>query len=136
MKKIEDYLHLYLGCEVKVPGAIAQLTAGLLADWDFLHHGIKPILRSLIDMTEEEAREYAFLYMKRLGRDVPVKVSIENDAVKVTVGNENHCAVLWPEGSYGQKPESLRYLLSKHFDLFNLIPEGLALDKTKHSVNN
>ncbi len=27
--------------------------------------------------------------------------------------------------------ESVRYLLSKGFDIFNLIPEGLAIDKTK-----
>ena len=27
-------------------------------------------------------------------------------------------------------PQQFTYLLSKHFDLFNLIPDGLAVDKT------
>jgi hypothetical protein len=29
-----------------------------------------------------------------------------------------------------------KYLASKHFDLFNLIPEGMAIDKTRISNGN
>jgi hypothetical protein len=33
------------------------------------------------------------------------------------------------------QPQAFRYLLSKSFDLFNLIPEGLAIDKSKLALN-
>jgi hypothetical protein len=68
--------------------------------------------------------------MNYIGDEVPVRVGIDNGDVKINVGDENHGAVLWPLGQHGQKPESLRYLLSNHFDLFGLIEEGLAIDST------
>lgn len=140
-QKIKDYLHMYYGGE-----ALYARPSGIKAekiDAFMLKHLeqfpgsydlVKPLLRPLSDIKKKEAREYASFYMNYIGDEVPVHVDLGKGDVKIIVGDEeNHCAVLWPLGPHGHKPESLRYLLSRHFDIFNLIPEGLALDKTKHS---
>ena len=120
MKKIEDYLHLYLGCEAKVDveNELGQLLAIVLSEriqlgigFGFnnrairLHYSeeVKLILRPLSDMTDEESKKVNF-----------------------PVFNKNGTPLLnmW-------FPEDFLYLLSKHFDLFGLIDAGLAIDKTK-----
>lgn len=62
----------------------------------------KPVLRPLSDMTEEE------------------EVEVQNHVDKMGLGYNAM-----------QGAEITRYLLSRHFDLFNWIPAGLAIDKTK-----
>lgn len=58
VKNIKDYLHLYLGCEIYAEGfQIRKLTPLVLMEWDDHYYPFKPILRSLSDMTEEEAIE-------------------------------------------------------------------------------
>jgi hypothetical protein len=66
---------------------------------------IKPILRPLSDMTEEESKEIGFW---GVWHDVEFN------------------ALAWDDVHWS--PEDFRILLSHHFDLFNLIPEGLAID--------
>lgn len=68
-KKIEDYLNLYLGCKVSI--ALGEFDfIGIEKDcavvWNkiygrkiYLIQLIKPILRPLSDMTEEEAEDFA-----------------------------------------------------------------------------
>lgn len=146
-KDIKDYLHLYLGCEVEVRkkdrdkkwlrGFISEISRGsnhgdwvevnfkeivtvLNQEWEerssnfhnyFIGYDeIKPILRPLSDMTEEEKKwlnEHEKLKDEFIGLSTEVYFLIEWQA------------------------EKIRYLLCKGFDLFNLIPEGLALDKTR-----
>lgn len=158
-KKIEDYLHLYLGCEVEVDSKrpsgnelVDDKRRGTFIGYADPHkisvklafragpHGqvntffVKPFLRPLSDMTEEEGREYAKHY--GIKGDLPCTISEENGYVKISIGYKNHGASLFPLSDYGQKPESLRYLLSKHFDLFGLIEAGLAIDKTLNKKPN
>jgi hypothetical protein len=67
---------------------------------------IKPILRPLTEMTDEE--------MDEMGQYAVKAYTIESEA---------------QAGEYiGQ---SALYLLSKHFDLFGLIEAGLAIEKTQ-----
>ncbi len=105
MKKIQDYLHLYLGCEYIMryvdwhPGVWSvpvKLTGKRLDDLinDASVEKILLCLRTLSDMTEDEKK-----------------------ALKLTRTAET--------------PEAFRGLLSRHFDLFGLIEAGLAIDKTK-----
>jgi hypothetical protein len=109
MKDIKDYLHLYFGCDVRITiniegnPVIEKLTAKVLADEIECHIGIKPILRRLNDMTDEEKAE-----CKRL----------------MTQGTDGVHNVVISVYSF----ESMRYMLSIGIDLFNLIPEGLAID--------
>jgi hypothetical protein len=122
---IKDYLHLYLGCEVEFGLNLNNLRRGTFigfVDYNRIDARIafragpegrvnvfllKPILRPLRDMKEEE--------MKVLG-----------------IGSVNEL-----EGNIGDlllKASDFPFLLSKHFDLFDLIDAGLALDKTKEAV--
>lgn len=116
-KKIEDYLHLYLGCEIKIgdqieildavgqSGEFESLYKGHLRNFYHISVGVKPILRPLSDMTEEEKFE-----IQQISGWVDYNHYI----------NQGFC-----------KPEVFKYLLSKSFDLFGLIESGLAIDKTK-----
>jgi hypothetical protein len=118
-KEIKDYLHLYLGCECMTPKGIGKLFRyDIETNWTWCVFGImgpefedsghienvKPILRPLSDMSEEE------------------KIELKLNVVQAST--INHASeIMWTF-------EQVRILLSKHFDLFNLIGEGLAIDKT------
>lgn len=138
IKDIKDYLHYYLGCEVECPHGKGMLISvsnydhiTVTGDGDkyYKPKEVKPILRPLSDMTEEEGREYAQHY--GIKGHHPVTITEENGYVKVSIGYKDHMASLFPLSPHGQKPESLHYLLSKHFDLFGLIESNLAIDKSK-----
>lgn len=106
IKDISQYLHLYLGCELKsekYPKDTPLDTEILHAiEHDNLYGEFKPILRPLSSMTEEENKErFNEWYLKE-----------ENTPLE-------------------RNAREIKYLLSKHFDLFGLIDAGLAIDKTK-----
>lgn len=103
-KRIEDYWNLYMGCDCIVDGDKTRLTAYHMEFQD--HDTVKLILRPLSSMTEEELAE-----VERL---LPPDETIDADD---TIEMLRHGA------------EVTRYLLSKHFDLFNLIPDNLAIDE-------
>jgi hypothetical protein len=128
MKKIEDYLHLYIGCEVAAPNPYddhgVEIAKGVLTglhgeygpEIQFIIDGnaeehpeyvqfikVKPILRRLSSMTEEETAHW-----NKLKRYNPVNGKVE------MFQEHNEEQFLW--------------LLSKGFDLFGLIDAGLAID--------
>lgn len=72
-------------------------------------------LRGLSDMTEEERWEAGKLFNK-----------IWIDVI-VDTGNKNY----GKKQSFNINPSLDKFLLSKHFDLFGLIENNLAIDKTK-----
>jgi len=131
-------LALYLGCEVLVHYApsterIGQLReVGQNGSWvrfelhtsAYKSHEIKPILRPLSDMTEEEARD-----LRQIVDGDDSEQVAENSALKYFRQKEEW----YVDRIYLLlgKPNAWRYLLSKHFDLFGWIPSGLAIDKTK-----
>lgn len=170
-KKIEDYLHLYLGCEfvLKIKG-----TEQFSGKMEFNIHAlfaaldskntINPILllRPLSDMTEEEAEHLAWLCMDGRHRSKEYAIDKEeidielvpndggnmlDDNLEIYIGVTCRCWTGYiaitnygeikqcEEDSERREPidniaEKIAYLLSCRFDLFNLIPEGLAIDKT------
>ncbi len=100
-KEIKDYLHLYLGCKVVFNEKLkAVITHKLLADNLVPKEKLKPILRPLSDMTEDEDQEFEYIRYKK-------DLSIYEGTAMQTA-----------------------YLLSKNFDLFGLIESGLAIDAT------
>lgn len=122
MKNIEDYLHLYLGCDLLIEDQLVVQLVGFeqngrsfypvirnKKNWDKAVVNdlslIQLSLRPLSDMTDEEK----YKLQNMVG-------ALEYHHFK----NDGICS-----------PIAFRFLLSKHFDLFNLIPEGLAIDKTK-----
>lgn len=129
MKQLKDYLHLYLGCECRIgdspdPHHVLMVNeTGLsictgtnvkgIPIWYKTAHA-KLVLRPLSDMTEEEFEVF--------------KSYCENDFSKMVIIES-----MSKDESYTRlchQAEAQRYLLSRSFDLFNLIPEGLAIDKT------
>lgn len=132
-KKIEDYLHLYLGCEVEciqdMPdyyGWTKGMRATLDRDifWDMgetvYYNGsivgkwckfFKPLLRPLSDMTHDELQECGNMVY-----DFSDEPELNNHK--------------WQDFDF-ITAEQFQWLLKRHFDLFGLIDAGLALDKTK-----
>jgi len=130
--KTQDYLHLYLGCEVmvesvapfndnnagnsRIKGPFTLVAVGIMEQRVHVKLDgytvtasdiIKPILRPLSDITEEEATECGWMEL----------FTIEHFAEKKLY-----------------RPTSFHYLLKRGFDLLDLIETGLAIDKTKGRV--
>lgn len=108
-KKIEDYINFYLGCECEYMEEIDDIPrikplTGYMIGRGF--YWVKPILRRLADLTEDEAKEGNL-------------AAFEFRVIKKEVM------------SYAFTPNRFVWLLSKHFDLFGLIEAGLALEKSK-----
>ena len=107
--KIEDYLHLYLGCNTnngKLVG-INGSTCFILSqngeinqeDLNNKNQSIKPILRKFSDISLSESTE-----LNKKG---------------ISIGQRK---------GYSFTPDAILYLLTLRIDLFNLITEGLAID--------
>jgi len=110
--KIEDYLHLYLGCDtnngklVGINGGTCFILSGKgeITQQDLYenHHSIKPLLRKFSDISPDESSE-----LNKRG---------------ISIGQRK---------GYSFTPDALLYLLSLRIDLFNLIGEGIAIDLNK-----
>jgi hypothetical protein len=107
--KIEDYLHLYLGCDtnhgklVGINGStcfiLSQNGEIKLADLNDQSQSIKPILRKFSDMNNNESTE------------------LNNKGI--SIGQRK---------GFSFTPDAVLYLLNLRIDIFNLIAEGLATD--------
>lgn len=131
-KRIEDYLHLYLGCSVMVErkgndtnntvnktvlaGPYKLVAVGISDNKRVLKldgynpvatDTIKPVLRPLSDMTEDEAIEFGWMRLFTLEHFIDKKL---------------------------YQPDFFAHLLARHFDLLNLIEEDLAVDVTKMNI--
>jgi hypothetical protein len=143
---VKDILHLYLGCEVETPNGIGILISvgdsergedcivsiqnndeesgfyGEWTDYTLEHHVIKPRLRQLSSMAEEEFREVLYDEATEEFGGITFTEQFKNAVENINIED----VVL--------TPHQTKYLLSKHFDLFDLIPSGLAIDAT--TINN
>jgi hypothetical protein len=155
-KKLEDYLHLYLGCDVQADGNLVGKLLGYSARgfkeddvmvfytvqmsddedyWTVFNDDrsmdrIKPILRPLSDMTQEEAIETTkpvVIY----GNVRKYEVYENSFGKKVVSWGESMREKYVPQDETCYVPRQFVFLLSKHFDLFGLIEAGIAIDKTK-----
>lgn len=136
MVKFKDVVHLYLGCKVvqreKIFGNLVSVTIGYdeglkLKTWylnirhkdtgvvspEFINY-IKPILRPLSDMNMAE----------RMNVVNPMVF----DLIENGYGSEQHPLI--------QSAELTKYLLEQNFDLFKLIENGFAIDKTEIRIKN
>ena len=129
-KRIEDYLHLYLGCEIIGTYDDQSGGKGYLTGVTNGGHEceIQFIREDGINVEEEpqfnEAKEVK-LILRQLG-DMTDEERAQKDRLK---NMEDNYTSAWEP--LMNRAESIRYLLSKHFDLFGLIPAGLAIDKTQ-----
>lgn len=133
-RKIEDYLHLYLGCKVEWGFENRKKIGTLIGKtipfgWQIFdsinpivpYHNVKPeliklILRPLSHMTEEEEIEVSNItnlhmvtYLKQAWvNKTPFKIDLH------------------------EMPSLFVYLCRQGFDLFGLIESGLAINKTTY----
>jgi hypothetical protein len=159
---IKDVIHYYMGCRCALsfvqPGSLNynnnwklisiesqsdkpyELDNGKEYTWTA---DIKPILRKLSSMTEEEILEFAILTFGEQNRDVTQQII---GSVKKLPRQAHHDAKFGTDVPYvAFKPnganhyngvvsarsltsETMHYLLSRGFDLFSLIENNLAID--------
>lgn len=136
--KIEDYLHLYIGCQGKISDGIATINnvdiTGVTIDQ--VNRGsftCNPILRPLSDMTEEEKMQ--LIRICHPEKEYPIIKYIDLDKEVLNFSSKTQRMKyyrIFACGFYGTwHPEEMKYLLKQGFDLFGLIESGLAIDKTK-----
>lgn len=130
--KLQDYIHLYIGCDVqrdhggiiehgKLVGVSASevepgktvtiINVGLDHFHEWYVEETVLILRPLSDITEEE-QDYVWHATEPIG------------VFEMTFGTQCRKVVLCPDRT--------KFLLSKGFDLFGLINEGLAVSKNSN----
>jgi hypothetical protein len=139
--QLKDVAQLYVGCDCKHVGLLTdifQMTA-VQSDSDQVvirNHkdrrrgqhtsvsNIKPILRPLSDMTEEEKHEFKELCnLEKEDLDCLTYKPSPLDG-NITLGTAHLTNILqWAQG--------VNYLLKQKFDLFGLIDSNQALEKTK-----
>ena len=143
--------------EVEAGKTIAIIDEGgktEVADWfaEVYPEEIQLLLRPLSDMTEDEARELFVVKDQHQKIDFKwTRITLEKyptskfeTAMKFEPGWRVNAAYRYPDDPNGKErgmigtlslgifsPSQFTLLLSKGFDLFNLIPEGLAIDRTK-----
>jgi hypothetical protein len=138
--KLEDVIHFYVGCEF---GTIRKGKEGMLIDriisacpeqktihssnWEnFNYDDTKPILRSLSSMTEDEASEiWRLLDWNERINPANRAAEIIAEFSPIELDDETTQNTHW-----GNLIKILPYLLSRGFDLFNLIENDLAIDAT------
>ncbi len=136
MKDIKNYLHLYYGAQIFYPEtseySIFSWTHFLSMEQPDYNIHWKLVLRNLSDMTEEEAIELVKLTeWEPHFRDVKAERNKFNDWIVSWNGMPESREVFNATGEQFYCSEQLLWLLSKNFDFFDLIGEGLAIDKTQ-----
>ena len=109
-KTFKEVAHLYLGCAIK-----AGHGTTLLCSVDLIHIinetlSVMPILYRLEDMTEEDKEQIGFAAFGIL----------RNETKELKLPSKN-ISCIWAA-------RQTSFLLSKHYDLFNLIDNGQAID--------
>lgn len=118
----KDIAHLYIGCKLQVESPIKDTFVGELTPTHYAtfvsHNGtimgakVKPILLPLSAMTDEQCNEW-FGYV----------VNESDSSFRRILDFDMGDSLVWSR------------LLSEHFDLFNLIENGEAIDATTLEVN-
>ncbi len=135
MKKLTTQeLAMFIGCDCQViqmtipymlkyrfayVGDIIKIDFMLLLSIQKMDIEIKPILRPLSDLTKEEAWE-----CWRLCEGNPY---LKYAPIQELISDNMHTE----EFSIKEWAIAVKYLISKHFDVFDWIEKSLAIDKTK-----
>jgi hypothetical protein len=134
-KELKDYLHLYLGCECKTKyvdwenWSTETLTLKVLNKLnEDLSFEVKPILRSLDDITKSEATEGKVFKEKTEWHEPTFEQFKERLENNLELQRKTKFIIEF-------SPTEFIFLLSKYFDLFGLIDAGLAIDKTTLTPN-
>ena len=140
-KKLKDYLHYHMGCNVFVFPAetiksgwlkkelkkLPDLKYSEQLNFDYYHRvlyaGYLPILRPYSSMTDAECLEWANLYFTATVTADELKIDRKFGSPIIQFCDAR---IQLREN----KSEIVCWLLSKNFDVFGLIDEGIAIDWT------
>ena len=152
--QISDYLGYYIGQEVSHPSdrspfklvGINEFGLPIITgDFSGGTHNveqtgrvcldeIKLRLRPPSDMTREEAIEVMNLQFRSWAK--PIYEGHSSLCIDVKFPSDKFNKFTYTQIEYDRlSPATFHYLLKQGFDLFNLIPAGLAVDKTKEVTN-
>lgn len=145
-----NVLHYYLGCEVMLqlqhdkPAWRDIMTTEYLHRYGGREDWMKPILRPLSALTDEEFKEAVLLHwgvsrdiieqlVKTIKRNPEVKQYAKyGTAIPYSAFKENGDHYMTGTLSTNSlNPETFNYLLKLGVDLFHLIESGQAIDRTK-----
>ncbi|HET6224640.1 MAG TPA: hypothetical protein VFF27_00080 [Bacteroidia bacterium] len=124
MKLTTQELGMFIGCQCvwheneNIVGGILQ--GQWIDNYDPEYITVKPVLRYLSDMTDEEIIE--------LTKSIPMLSMDDIPMIQDAIYNSLH-----PDNrlSFDANVRVIKYLIEKHFDVFGWIEKGLAIDKTK-----
>jgi hypothetical protein len=151
--KLQDVLHYYIGCKMLYSSHHEPQNEPYVLTFENIKEAIefadRPILRRLSDLTDAEAITIASMAFFDRDAGYPVRdyttrrqpmgnyppsacqVAINNDwhDMEIVIGF-NTGNIWYSKGEHRvfNQPKIFHYLLSQHFDLFNLIDNGLAID--------
>lgn len=119
MKDLKDYLHLYLGCQIR-------------------HYKNEDIASGvLVGVTQSEVEPDKWIAIIDVGGDVFMELYVEETVLRLrplsSITDEERVQRGREVTRYGGafiEAEYHRWMLSKGFDLFGLIEAGLAIDAT------
>jgi hypothetical protein len=110
-KKIQDYLHLY--------------GTGVIVFFDRQNWRVTEFRRKTVKGTRtDQSHSNEFYYHECRPILRPLSDMTDEERVYLGFSAMIKDEIIWT-------PEKYRYAISRGFDLFNLINEGLAIDKTK-----
>lgn len=126
-------LALYIGCEAMTSNGKETLNISMLylltlisSNQAEILSSIKPILRPVSDLTEEEFIEWG----NSLGAtESEAKIKEKFPQMKALLMERGINTFHFPEGRFNMAPLLVKFLLSKHFDLFGWISKDLAINK-------
>lgn len=136
---------------VEYSGAGALACNGLVIDgisqgWWIENCDFKICLRPVSSITKDELKEVVFLFFGKHNEDIisqtigEVKMKPKEPQDRIKYGTSIPYSLFKKDGSHyatatfatnSLNPQQFQYLISKGFDLFELIDTGLAIDKTK-----
>ena len=169
--RLQDYIHYYIGCKIQKDSGMVDypIVLGVVGDRVYLSEYryttpdsngvftrpalshdvsfIKPVLRRLESMTEDEAENLAMIYS---GADSVKRIEgivsncfyfecyfngAENEILKMPKDGGPFYAHMFDDDAPGfrniiREQHAFHYLLQNHFDLFGLINAGLAIEIT------
>ena len=138
-KNIKDYLHLHIGCEVVSMdgGKMVYILAGIDSDGTPLFKTKKSGFNQFLSSWKLAVRP-----LNDMRREEKIEIVTSVTYNHVRFSSDESALGCFDEDKYKNKiarmefyADEVKYLLSKHFDLFGLIPAGLAIDKTTLKTN-
>lgn len=140
-----NQLALYLGCKAYADANNGEFTTGIIAGFEthrkyyvsikcdkyiesmWAPENIKPILRPLESISEEEAKQFLKLFAPKTYKFIDIQTKADTwFTVRFKNGNGNYGFISYSVTQ--MNPEKFIWLLSKGFDLFNWIEQGLAIN--------